>query len=43
MVKINRLGIPKEFQQAPVPKGTKDNDNFNLLSSYRRNIDNDDT
>ena len=30
MVKINRLGIPKDFQQAPVPKGTKDNDNFNF-------------
>ena len=39
-VKINRLGIPKDFQQASVPKGTKDNDNFNFLSSYRRNIDN---
>ena len=41
-VKINRLGIPKDFQQAPVPKGTKDNDNFNfnVLPSYRRNIDN---
>ena len=39
-VRINRLGIPKEFQQASVPIGTQDKTKFTCLLLYRRNIDN---